>query len=181
MVAACLSPDSGRVDLMLKGAKRIGSRKYPVADLFRELEVELSDAGKNSSLRSPRSIDLLAQFDSIAASPDAYSAACSVSSLLLRSSAPDTPAPMLYAAAREAFRKLAEGASPEDVLWLLRLVNLEEHGVLPESPTPEGRALARSLSLAGRGLAPPPEVDAEKETAIKSWLETLSKKEGFER
>jgi DNA repair protein RecO len=181
VVAACLSPELGRVDLMLRGARRISSKKFPVADLFRELDVELASERGGSALRSPRSLELSRDFDGIASDSASYSAACALCAMASRSSVPGTPCPALYAAMLEAFGKLATGAAPDDVSWLVELVNLEEHGVLPESPTPEGRALAKRLFLAGQGLEAIPDIEPEKLAAIKSWVGKLCLKEGFSR
>lgn len=178
VIAACLSPTAGRVDFMLKGAKRMGSKKFPVADLFRELAAEWNERG-NSTLHTPHSLELVEAFDKIANSPTAYITACSLCGMALRSSTPGTPCPALYAAIRTAFKRLEEKALPAETAFLAGIVNLYEHGVLPAPPVPDGSALVSKLVAAGQGLAPPPRLDDKIFASLSSWADALLKRESL--
>ncbi len=180
VIAACLSPTEGRVDFMLKGAKRVSSKKFPVADLFRELDAEWNERG-NSTLHTPRSLELVEAFDSIANSPTAYITACSLCDMTLRSSVPGTSCPALYAGIRTAFQRLANGAPPAETALLAEIVNLYEHGVLPEPPLPNGATLAARLVAAGRGIDPIPDLDENTLEALSSWAGALLKQESLVR
>ncbi|MCX6985352.1 MAG: DNA repair protein RecO [Lentisphaerae bacterium] len=130
VIAATLSPDHGRLDFVIRGAKKISGRKMPQVDLFRELHVEFRM--KNSGLQNLYSCELLNFYDGIAAFPDNYLEACGIGTFILRNSHPMIPCPEVYLAVKNAFEALSKSRS--DIPWagLVKLVFLDEHGFLPE-------------------------------------------------
>ena len=60
-----ISPDYGRLSLVLHGALKSSDGKMPEADLYRELEAEFKEE-ENSTLYTATSIEVIAAFDGIA-------------------------------------------------------------------------------------------------------------------
>ncbi len=130
IIAATLSPDHGRLDFVIRGAKKISGKKMPQVDLFRELHVEFRM--KNSGLQNLYSSELLNFYDGIASFPDNYLKACEIGTFILRNSHPMIPCPEVYFAMKNAFDALSKSSA--DIPWaeLVKLVFLDEHGFLPE-------------------------------------------------
>lgn len=63
-----LSPDYGRLNLVANGAQKLSEKKFPAADLFRELEVEFNEEGA-SDLFTAKQLELAAAFDALADNP----------------------------------------------------------------------------------------------------------------
>jgi len=136
VIAATLSPDHGRLDFIIRGAKKISAKKMPQVDLFRELQAEFRM--KNSGLQSLYSCELLNFYDGIASFPDNYLKACEIGTFILRNSHPMIPCPEVYFSIKTAFEALSK--SNADIPWaeLVKLVFLDEHGFLPEDLSAAG-------------------------------------------
>ncbi|HBC88322.1 MAG TPA: DNA repair protein RecO [Lentisphaeria bacterium] len=130
IIAATLSPEHGRLDFMIKGARQISRKKFPQVDLFRELEVHFHH--NNSGLNNIHSVELISSFDNIASFPSNYLSGCEIATFVLRNSQSMIPSPEVYSALKTSFSALS--SSKTDIPWtaLLKLVYLDEHGFLPE-------------------------------------------------
>ncbi len=131
VIAVTLSPEYGRLDFMIRGAKQISKKKFPQVDLFRELEVHFNY--KSSGLNNMHSVEILNTFDGIANFPRNYMSACEISNFILRNSQAMNPSPEVYASFKTALSAMSK--SKTDIPWtgLVKLVYLDEHGFLPES------------------------------------------------
>ncbi|MFA6294651.1 MAG: DNA repair protein RecO [Victivallales bacterium] len=136
VIAATLSPDHGRLDFIVRGAKKISGKKMPQVDLFRELHVEFRM--KNSGLQNMYSCELLNFYDGIASCSGNYLKACEIGNFILRNSHPMITCPIVYFAIKNAFEALS--GSRADIPWaeLVKLVFLDEHGFLPEDMNAAG-------------------------------------------
>ncbi len=130
VIAATLSPEYGRLDFLIRGAKQISKKKFPQVDLFREIEVQFNH--RNTGLNTIHTAELLHSFDSISNYPMNYLRACEVGIFILRNSHGMNPSPEVYSAMKTALS--AMGKEKTDVPWgeLIKLVYLDEHGFLPE-------------------------------------------------
>ena len=66
LVVAGISADHGRLDFVLKGARAIGKRQFPTADVFREFLLEFRPSRRPDSMPSLVALDLVADHDGIA-------------------------------------------------------------------------------------------------------------------
>lgn len=117
VVAAGLSESEGRMAFMVRGARRLGRRDYPVVDLFRCLRVRFrSDA--RSSLQHWSDADGVDDFGALARHSRRYLCAGAVARFLLRETAEAVPLPHTYTALHTGLRRLAEAdpGTPEDIL-----------------------------------------------------------------
>ena len=60
-----LSPDYGKLNLVANGAQQLSEKKFPAADLFRELDVEFNEEGA-SDLFTAKQLELATAFDALA-------------------------------------------------------------------------------------------------------------------
>ncbi|WP_176012620.1 DNA repair protein RecO [Victivallis sp. Marseille-Q1083] len=144
-----LSPDYGRLELLVYGAKQIGPRKFPVVDLFRELNATFKKAPEGK-LRVAAEMELLANFDAIAEQPAAFRSVMNIGAFLLRNTVADVPSPLVYDVFRNLLRNWTEPGPTGKPLWsetacsvLFKLVFLYENGLLPEpeNDSPKARQL----------------------------------------
>jgi len=177
VIAATLSPEHGRIDFMVKGAKQISKKKFPQVDLFRELEVSFNH--KSSGLNNMHSVEILHTFDSIANFPANYLRACKAGIFILRNSQSMLPSPEVYSALKTAFAAL--GKSKTEVPWteLVKLVYLDEHGFLPEamnfSMDPKKIEAMKNLINSIISGTPLPEYPQKTWLKLSEWIDSLCK------
>jgi len=172
LVIAGLSPDCGRVDLIVKGARTIGRKKFPVYELFRELAIQFNEP-KNEGLVSPRSVEPLAEFDAIAKNPEGYLAACEHAAFVLRHSRQMLPCPESYEALKAMLSRLASNScDAKKAVALAKLAFLEESGLVPEGVDPE-------LLESAAGRIPPPQFDDAYWKRMTDWIDGLASWHGL--
>jgi DNA repair protein RecO len=173
IIVAGLSAEYGRLDIVVKGAKKLSSKNFPTVDLFREIDIEVNH--KKKGLYSVYSTDLVANHDNIASFHTNYMQACNICSFALRNSQPGIPSPELYAALKNIFYTLTlqEAKIPYPVL--IKLVYLDEHGFLPEIPDNEKEKahLLEKLINAGMGKNALPEISSEYWEQLNNWVDAL--------
>lgn len=173
IIVAGLSAEFGRLDIIVKGAKKLSSKTFPAVDLFREISVEIEPGKRN--LYSVYSADLIANHDNIASCHSNYLAACDIASFVLRNSQPEIPSPELYIAVKNAFGILSRGPTEIPYPVLVRLVYLDEHGLLPELPDHD-QAKAKLLAQlvnAARGKIELPDITADYWNIFGDWIDSL--------
>ncbi len=131
LIVSTISAEYGKIDFVVKGARRITKNKQPIVDLFRELAVEFRES--SSGLNSPVSLDLLKEHDKLALNPDIYLDVSRLASFLLRNIYPNVPCPRAYSALSNLLNKAAVGSIIAFDFILLKLVFLFENGLLPEN------------------------------------------------
>ena len=177
IIAVTLSPEHGRLDFMIKGAKQISKRKFPQVDLFRELEVHFNY--KSSGLNNMYSVEILNTFEGIANFPANYLRACETATFILRNSQGMIPSPEVYSALKTAFSTL--GRSKTEVPWmeLVKLVYLDEHGFLPEamnfSMDPKKMEAMKNLINSIVSGTPLPDYPQKTWLKLSEWIDKLCK------
>ena len=177
LVVSGLSPDYGRLDFLLKGARGSGAKKFPYAGLFRELSVEFQE-NRGGGLLYMKSQEPKSNFDAIANRPENYIRLCEWVQFLLKHTRPMLELPRTYAALRLAVSRLItepDGAFP---LAAAELVFLHESGFVPEVPPDDlqrGRTLNGLLDYALDPAAPMPGLTAEYRRKLMDWIRALSR------
>ena len=171
LVVAGISADHGRLDFVLKGARAIGKKQFPTADVFREYLLEFRPARRPESMPTLVSLDLTALHDGIAQSMDCYLVACSFAAETLRRAQPMLEMPLTWQAFSVMLTRMERTLSPKIPLMLARLAVLREHGMLSDVvPYPD--LVAPLFRCAVEADAPWPEVDETALNRIDSWVET---------
>ncbi|OGV58726.1 MAG: DNA repair protein RecO [Lentisphaerae bacterium GWF2_50_93] len=177
IIAATLSPEHGRIDFMIKGAKQISRKKFPQVDLFRELEVSFKH--RDTGLNSIHDVELLHSYDSIANFPQNFLKGCAIGTFILRNSQSMIPSPEVYSALKTAFSAL--GRSKTEVPWteLVKLVYLDEHGFLPEamnfSMDPKKMEAMKNLIDSIISGTPLPDYPQKTWLTLSEWIDKLCK------
>ena len=174
LIIAGISSQYGRIDLMVRGGQKIGSKSMPAIDLFREIEITITP--NKHTLQPIYSADLISNFDNIAMHKNSYIDACTISKFVLHNTQPAIPAPLTYRSVKTAFRSLSESG---DVLYspLVKLAILEEHGLIPEQvENSNGEAtILQQLLKASIGEGELPKLDPEYMFEITKWIDSMCK------
>ena len=171
LVVAGISAEHGRLDFVLKGARAIGKKQFPTADVFREFQLEFRPSRRAESMPSLVSLDLTASHDGIAQSMDCYLAACSFAAETLRRAQPMLEMPLAWQAFSVMLTRMERTLSPQIPLMLARLAVLREHGMLSDIvPYPD--LAAPLFHCAVDADAPWPDIDETALNRIDSWVET---------
>lgn len=147
LVAAGLSPEYGRVDLVAHGARKSGGKEFPVLDVYRHLTVTFSPSRNGGELATAREIELVNAFPNLPRRMENLEFMAKVSRFLLRNTVPDSPQPMTFDALCNllaAFDGTGGGWSVRQAAILIKLTFLYENGVMPE---PSGMAAADAEKL----------------------------------
>jgi DNA repair protein RecO len=128
LIISALSAEFGKLDFLVRGAKRIGKRKFPQVDLFRELNVVFKDSSRE--MHGITEAELVREHDKIASSIENYRTAHEIASFVLRNSHPGLPCNKLYLALRNSFALLCSGEALCQTAAILKLVYLDENGLL---------------------------------------------------
>lgn len=171
LVVAGVSADYGRLDFVLKGARAIGKRQFPTADVFREFLLEFRPSRRAESMPSLVSMDLTASHDGIAQSMDCYLAACSFAAETLRRAQPMLEMPLAWQAFSVMLTRMERTQSPQIPLMLARIAVLREHGFL-SGVTPYPELITPLFRCAVDAEAPWPDVDETAVNRISGWVET---------
>jgi DNA repair protein RecO len=172
-----LSPELGLVAFLVKGGKAVSKKKFPVVDLFREIRVEFKNDHRD--LHTIYSADLLTNYDSISAYPDNFMEACNLSRFILKNIKPMIESEMLYQSLKTCLTALSQGESHTQWCDLVKLVYMEENGLLPENLTyhqgteDKQRLLLAKLLDAAIGDGPLPKLTPEYWEQLSQWVGQL--------
>ena len=172
-----ISPDYGRLSLVLHGALKSADGKMPAADLYRELDVEFKEE-ENSTLYTATTVEVMTAFDTIADHTRSFLMAGKISSFLLKNLAPGVPQPYTYDALRSILARLAAGEGQgnwtlEQCAVVLKTAFLYENGLLPEGTSEQQRDFLENLVAAGIDNSELPECAAGYWTKLNGWLNAL--------
>ena len=171
LVVAGISSEYGRLDFVLKGARAIGKKQFPTADVFREFQLEFRPSRRADSMPSLVSLDLTAAHDGIAQSMDCYLAACSFAVETLRRAQPMLEMPVAWQAFSVMLSRMERTLQPKVPLMLASLAVLREHGFL-SGVIPYPELIAPLFRCAMDADAPWPEIDETSLNRIDAWVET---------
>ncbi len=171
LVLAGLTPEHGQLHFLVKGARKLGRRQFPVADLFRVLQVEYRDGERD--LLTWRHAETREDLGAVAQNLDAFRAAGRLARFALANTHAGVAMPRFFRAMTAALRRLgAEGAAaiPAATSGVF-LLFLEEQGWLPpaEEAAPERAARREALLAMGEGLGPPPVLEPEAWQRTHDW------------
>ena len=171
LVVAGVSADYGRLDFVLKGARAIGKKQFPTADVFREFLLEFRPSRRPESMPSLVSLDLTSSHDGIAQSMDCYLAACAFAAETLRRAQPMLEMPLAWQAFSVMLTRMERSLSPHIPLMLARLAVLREHGFL-SGVVPYPELISPLFRCAVDADAPWPDADETAVNRIAGWVET---------
>ena len=180
------SPDCGKISFVVHGAQKIGEKKTPVVDLYRELNIEYKD-DVPGDLHNADRVELLSDFSAVADRSLPYKMAVKIGSFLLRSLPENLPQPYTYDAAVSVFRHLSAPEGGENVWSLvqcavvLKCAYLYENGLLPEGVTREQNDFLENLVASGIDDSPLPECRPEYWNSLNNWMNSLLEFHHLER
>ena len=178
LVVSGLSPDYGRLDFLLKGARSSSAKKFPYAGLFRELQVEFRENPSGAGLLYMKTHEPLSNFDAIADYPKNYILLCEWVQFLLKHTRPMLEVRPSYLALITALKRLTQPGSGEFQLSAAKLVFLQESGFVPDPPENDPQrasALENILNYAVQPDQPEPEFTPEYRTRLIQWIRDLCK------
>lgn len=158
LVVSGISPDFGRIDFVIKGARTVEKRHFPQAELFREFNILFREAKETTTLSTLLHCELTSFHDRVAERTGNYLAACSCGDFFLRNTRPMLAVPVSYQAFQTLLVRLEKKASPEPWRSLALFAFLHENGFVSmdpekqEEPDVTRKLLALSLDP---DLAPP--------------------------
>ena len=179
LITSLYTPDSGRIDVLFRGELKLSKKKTPTVDIFRELELEYID--KESGLITPASFSLSEQFDNVALYPNLFSILCKISQFLLKNSFSNVPCPLSYKMLKNSLNNYCIGKTFFHAETLSKLTYLFEHGLLPESISPQkdktnsSRFIKHLISYTTGEFEFPPKVNDEYWIKFESWINNLCK------
>lgn len=184
LIISGLSPDFGKLDFMVKGAKKMSRKCFPVVDLFREIQLEFNY--RKDGLQTVYSVDLVSQFDAIALNPDNFIAACKLCSFISHNSRPMMEAHELYAALKNCFQGLS--GEHQNIPWcaLVKLIYIYENGLLPDigphsNHSESEQELLAKLIEAAAGRIFPPLLGKDYWNQLAFWIEDLCRYHNLEK
>ena len=130
LIISSISAEYGKIDFVVKGARKITKKEQPIVDIFRELSVEYRES--KNGLNTPLSLDLLKEYDKIGLHPDIFVGISQIALFLRKNSYPHVPCNRVYSAFKNLLEKSTDGSIDAFDLILLKLVFLHENGLLPE-------------------------------------------------
>ena len=130
LIISTISADYGKIDFVVKGARKITKKEQPIVDIFRELAVEYRES--SGSLHTPISLELIGEHDKIALYPGILSEILHLTSFLLKNIHPNIPCNRVYSAFNNLLEKSVENKIKPFDCMLLKIVYLFENGLLPE-------------------------------------------------
>ena len=173
LIVSGISPDFGRLDFLLRGARKTGRKNFPFACLFRELSIEFRLPRGESTLSSLQSHEPLRSHDDLALAPETYLAACDIASFLLRNTRFQLPVPRTFRALSNMFARAGTERNAFPWLPYAQLVFLHENGFVSAPPEKEKILCAVFDFAEGRTDAPPPFSDRYL-TLFTAWIRALS-------
>ena len=176
LVVSGISPEYGRLDFLLKGARGAGAKKFPFAGLFRELTVEFRENPSGSGLLYMKNHEPKRNFDAIADYPENYIRICSLIQFLLKHTRPMLELQQTYDALLLALSRLSLPGGGEFQVAAAELIFLRESGFVPEIPEGDLKRsadLEKILHYGLHGDAPEPDFAPEYRLRLIQWVHAL--------
>lgn len=170
-----VSPDYGRISFVLHGAQ---TAKRPVADLYRELEIEFEDREKVQEMYTARKAEILTDFTPLAEHRKSFLMAGKIGAFLLGNMPVGTAQPYTYDSLRSTLANLVLAGSGQE--WslvqcsvVIKTAFLYENGMLPEGADTAQNEFLENLVASGIDNSPLPECPEKYYEAVNSWLNSL--------
>lgn len=183
LVVSGISPDFGRIDFVMKGARAVGRRHFPEAELFREFTVLFREAKNSATLAALLNCELTAFHDAVSERPANYLAACSCGEFFLRNTRPMLAVPESFQAFQILLTRLEKETSPEPWRSLARFAFLHENGFIPADPETENSpgVIEKLLALS---RDPARKISADRTgywRRFQEWIDSLCVFHGLEK
>jgi recombinational DNA repair protein (RecF pathway) len=192
LIVSGLSPDFGKLDLLAKGELKLSAKKYPVIDLFREIQASFHE-NRNSTLHSITTAELIAEHDNIAEIPENFLLANKLGNFLLSNTQPDLPCPQTSIILGNVLIHLSSSGNEELIkrrffgqLWnrlhcsvILKMGFLHENGFMPdtlsndETQNYEQQLFIEQVIEAGIGDMALPERANKYWLQLDKWLDSI--------
>lgn len=130
-VVSGFSPEYGRLDFLIKGARSMSKKKFPIIDLYRKYRIFFRPPKSNASITYLISIELIETYDHIALSVPCFCAVAYLASSLLKFVQPMTSVQNEWKAFSLALKRMNSTKEPQPFLTLAKLVFLKEQGIFP--------------------------------------------------
>ncbi len=179
LIVSGISPDAGRLDFLLKGARGCGKKKFPELALFREFSLKFSPPEKKSSFFPVRDLELLTISDSIAMHTENYLAACDLAAFLLAGTHPMLESVQIYKSFRTLLANYSVHDGKEPWQMLVKLAFLNENGLIPEPEYDTEKELLFHLLAASQGEEEPPVLAEDYQLSLIRWIDGLLRHHGF--
>ncbi len=129
LIINAISPKYGKMDFLIKGARAVKKKKFPIVDLFRVLSIDFKY--NEGRLQPLYSINLVTNNDAIVNNPQNFIDFCELNKFLLRNTQPLVSSEFVYNAYVNALSNLS---SYPNYPWcyLIKMCFLHENGLLPE-------------------------------------------------
>ena len=140
LVLAGISPDAGQIHFLVRGARKLGKKQFPLADLFEILTVHYRQG--RGTLHTWQEVETERSFRGVVTSPARFAAACGLAKFALANVQEGLRHPRYFAAVELALSRLGDPAAAENNVVSAAavgpaLVFLDEHGLLPDYPENE--------------------------------------------
>ena len=178
LIVSGLSPEFGRLDFLLRGARGTGAKKFPYAELFRELAIVFRPPREHAgTLCSLTAHEPVASFDAIALRTGNYLAVCDYAAFLLKHTKPMLEAPETFRALETLLHRMTEPQAPAFPAAVAKLAFLHESGFLPETFEADGtrreQLLDELLKYAAERDVPQPLLSEEYRRKLIRWISDL--------
>lgn len=177
LIVSGISPTHGRIDLIVKGARKISTKASPEVDLFRVLNIQFSDRGK--SLISPIVIEYVRDFDKLATKIEELDNILKLAPFILNNIHYPVRCEFLYDSLIKHLERVINGKRTYD--WLIKLAYIHENGLLPHNLTishsrreeETAQKLICSLLNYSNGTGEFPKVSEDYLKSFASWLNSF--------
>ncbi len=174
-----ITPDYGKVSLLLHRGMKISDKNYPFCDIFQEFDVMFDDQSGKSNIYKPTEFELATDFSFIAENPKNFKFIGKIGSFLMKNVQENLPAPFLFDTLRNVMIQLiiADGTEGKWSLTqcavAIKMVFLYENGLLPNEGTAQQLDIIENIissSIEGTLL---PELPQEYYSQLNTWLDSL--------
>jgi recombinational DNA repair protein (RecF pathway) len=180
LIVAGLTPEWGQVHFVVRGAKRLGPKHFPLLDLFRVLQVSYRDTG--AELLRLGGADLVADHSGVARHLTTFQTAGWLAHFALANAPAGLGQQALLEALCVGLVRLASLAPADDAVAVadavvvgVLLAYLQEGGWLAEQDRDERAAQQCQCLLAmAAGQAPPPRLTAANWHELRRWAVGLA-------
>lgn len=186
LIVGGLTPAYGYLRCLIRGARKISRKHFPVVDIFRVLDITLTVA--DSDLHSCRSVDLIKSYEAVAADMTAYQTAGWLSLFIQRNILAETSCEKLYQAVITALKRMDYVVKERGLFKInhgkalicgVVAVFLEENGLYPYGENDTTTAEQRRILLEmGLGKRRPLKFSEEKWDQTYQWLAALMQHAG---
>ncbi|HPN85334.1 MAG TPA: recombination protein O N-terminal domain-containing protein [Victivallales bacterium] len=139
LIVNCLSGKLGRVDLLIKGARRLEKRKFPEIDIFNEINAYFSES-KSGTVHTLSKSELTKSRIEIASFPKNLVIAMNCAKFILSNTHFNMHSERLYRSTNVMLRDFCSGIADDAWKLFIRLIYLEEQGFLPNYDTEKSSA-----------------------------------------